>query len=161
MKGLISGLVAGTVLGGAIGLTLGIFASPALLGTGPAAQGSGERDRGGLVGSGVFTQADPEDPLHWGTGGFDLYAGQLRLHADFAVGPGPKYHVYLSPDPRVGPHTPVYDSMFIDLGRLQAFAGTQRYPVPAGVDARAYPTVVIWSEQLQELISAGAVQAVD
>ena len=43
--------------------------------------------------------------------------------------------------------------MFVDLGRLRAFKGSQRYAVPAGVDLKKYPSVVIWCEQFGVLIS--------
>ncbi|MGD2083150.1 MAG: DM13 domain-containing protein [Chromatiales bacterium] len=161
MKGLIRGLVLGAVLGGTLGVAVGIVAFPTLVGT-PAAVGDpDERPRGALVGHGAFAQADPQDPEHWGAGTFRLYEGLLRLNGDFEVAPGPKYHLYLCPDADIGPHTPVYDSMFIDLGPLRAFAGSQAYPVPAGVDAARYPSVVVWSEQLQELISPAGVRPVD
>ncbi len=32
------------------------------------------------------------------------------------------------------PSTNVARTMFVDLGRLKAFKGSQNYPVPAGVD---------------------------
>ena len=47
----------------------------------------------------------------------------------------------------------VKDAMFIDLGGLRAFKGSQRYPIPAGVDLKNYPSVVIWCERFSVLIS--------
>jgi len=41
----------------------------------------------------------------------------------------------------------VKDAMFVDLGGLRAFKGSQRYPIPAGVDLKNYPSVVIWCER--------------
>ena len=43
--------------------------------------------------------------------------------------------------------------MFVDLGRLRAFKGSQRYAIPAGVDLKKYASVVIWCEQFGVLIS--------
>ena len=43
--------------------------------------------------------------------------------------------------------------MFIDLGGLRAFKGSQRYAIPAGVDLAKYPSVVIWCERFGVLIS--------
>ncbi len=43
--------------------------------------------------------------------------------------------------------------MFIDLGKLRAFQGSQKYPVPAGVNLKNYPGVVIWCAQFGVLIS--------
>jgi hypothetical protein len=31
--------------------------------------------------------------------------------------------------------------------------GSQRYPIPAGVDLKSYPSVVIWCERFSVLIS--------
>jgi len=60
------------------------------------------------------------------------------LAPDFQVGPGPKFHVYLVPQAPVTAGTDVARTMFVDLGRLRAFRGSQNYPLPAGVDIRRY-----------------------
>jgi hypothetical protein len=49
--------------------------------------------------------------------------------------------------------------MFIDLGGLRAFKGSQRYPIPAGVNLKDYPSVVIWCERFSVLISPADLQA--
>jgi hypothetical protein len=69
------------------------------------------------------------------------------------VGPGPKFHVYLVPKAGVRKEADVKDQMFVDLGRLRAFKGSQRYPIPDGVDIRKYASVVIWCERFGVLIS--------
>jgi hypothetical protein len=69
------------------------------------------------------------------------------------VGPGPAFHVYLVPNANIRTATAVKDSMFVDLGGLRAFKGSQRYPIPAGVDLKNYPSVVIWCERFSVLIS--------
>jgi hypothetical protein len=43
--------------------------------------------------------------------------------------------------------------MFVDLGGLRAFKGSQVYPIPDGVDLKKYPSVVIWCERFSVLIS--------
>ena len=43
--------------------------------------------------------------------------------------------------------------MFVDLGRLRAFKGSQKYAVPAGLDLTKFDSVVIWREQFKVLIS--------
>jgi hypothetical protein len=75
------------------------------------------------------------------------------LESDFNVGPGPKYHVYLVPKANVRKADDVKGTMFVDLGRLRAFQGSQRYAIPAGVDLTKYPSVVIWCEAFGVLIS--------
>ena len=82
-----------------------------------------------------------------------VYEGLLHLEQDFEVGPGPKYHVYLVPEPNVLPSTNVERTMFVDLGRLRAFKGGQNYEVPAGVEIAKVGSVVIWCEQFGVLIS--------
>jgi len=47
----------------------------------------------------------------------------------------------------------VKDTMFVDLGGLRAFKGSQRYPIPAGVDLKDYQSVIIWCERFGVLIS--------
>jgi hypothetical protein len=47
----------------------------------------------------------------------------------------------------------VKDAMYVDLGQLRAFKGSQRYPVPKGVDLAKYRSVVIWCERFGVLIS--------
>jgi hypothetical protein len=48
--------------------------------------------------------------------------------------------------------------MYVDLGRLKAFKGSQNYPVPAGVNLPGYGSVVIWCEQFGVLISPAALK---
>ena len=87
-----------------------------------------------------------------------MYDDLVHLDGDFEVGPGPKFHVYLVPEQNVIPSTNVAKTMFVDLGRLKAFKGSQNYPVPAGVDPRKYGSVVIWCEQFGVLISPAALK---
>ena len=106
----------------------------------------------GLAG-GTFTHPNASDPIHYGKGRVTVYEGLLYLEPDFEVGPGPKYHVYLVPEAEVLPSTNVAKTMFVDLGRLRAFKGSQNYELPAGVDVAKYASVVIWCEQFGVLIS--------
>ncbi len=41
----------------------------------------------------------------------------------------------------------------VDLGRLRAFEGSQRYSIPDSVKLDDYKSVVIWCEQFSVLIS--------
>ena len=67
--------------------------------------------------------------------------------------PGPKFHVYLVPKASVRREADVKDAMYVDLGRLRAFKGSQRYPIPDGVDVKKYESVVIWCERFGVLIT--------
>jgi hypothetical protein len=158
VKGLVLSFVVGAVLGIAGGVALGIFVYPYVFLTDivatekvqPAPEGQPERK---VLARGTFIHANPNDPIHWGKGRVTVYEGLLHLEPDFEVGPGPKYHVYLVPEKDVVPSTNVARTMFVDLGRLKAFKGSQNFEMPAGVDLARYPSVVIWCEQFGVLIS--------
>lgn len=143
----------GGLLGTGFGFALGIFFFPYLFPPPPAVEQLGEADRSPLVANGTFIHADPSDPVHYGSGKVSVYEKAVFLESDFKVGPGPKYHVYLVPKANVRKAEDVKDSMFVDLGRLRAFEGSQRYAIPAGVDLKQYPSVVIWCEAFGVLIS--------
>jgi hypothetical protein len=145
-------LLIGAVLGTGFGFALGIFFFPYLFPPPPAAERLSETDRSALVASGTFIHANPSDPVHWGRGKVSVYEKAVFLEPDFEVGPGPKYHVYLVPKANVREND-VAQTMFVDLGRLRSFKGSQRYEIPAGVDLAKYPSVVIWCEAFGVLIS--------
>jgi hypothetical protein len=147
--------VVGALLGGAGGFALAIFAYPYLFLADVVATEKVEQQEAPrkVLARGKFIHANPSDPIHYGKGSVTFYEGLLYLEADFEVGPGPKFHVYLVPEKDVLPSTSVEKTMFVDLGRLKAFRGSQNFSVPAGVDARNYGSVVIWCEQFGVLIS--------
>jgi hypothetical protein len=147
-------LIVGALLGAIAGFALGIFAYPYIfLADIVAVEKVEDRAARKIVAKGTFIHANPSDPIHHGKGGVTVYADLLHLESDFEVGPGPKYHVYLVPDQNVTPATEVASTMFVDLGRLRAFKGSQNYPVPAGVNLADFGSVVIWCEQFGVLIS--------
>ncbi len=147
----------GGVLGAFAGFALGIFFYPYIfLADIVAAEAPAEQASLPLVAEGRFIHANPSDPIHYGKGKVSVYPGLVRLETDFEVGPGPKFHVYLVPEANVTPSTPVARTMFVDLGRLRAFKGSQNYSVPAGVKLEDYRSVVIWCEQFGVLISPAA-----
>lgn len=157
--------IVGALLGIAGGFAAGIFAYPFLFLNDivaneqvPGAEGNQVAGAGAVVATGTFIHANPNDPIHYGKGRVTAYPELLHLEADFEVGPGPKYHVYLVPEKNITPMTNVEKTMFVDLGRLKAFRGSQNYAIPAGVDLARYFTVVIWCEQFGVLISPAALQ---
>lgn len=145
----------GGTLGLVAGFAIGIFAYPYifLADVVAAEQAPSQAAEVKPAATGSFIHADPSDPIHHGKGTVTVYPDLVRLEPDFEVGPGPKYHVYLVPLDAVTPDTKVAQSMFVDLGRLRAFKGSQNYPVPPGTDLKAYKHVVIWCEQFGVLIS--------
>ena len=159
MKRSILIFVVGGLLGTAAGFALGIFVYPYLfLADIVAADRVDEKSAGKIVASGMFIHANPRDPVHYGKGKVTVREKLVHLGGDFEVGPGPKYHVYLVPERNVVPSTNVAKTMYVDLGRLRAFRGSQNYPVPDGVDLRKYDSVVIWCEQFGVLISPAALK---
>ena len=150
----IAAFVIGGLLGVGAGFALGIFVYPYLFLADIVATEQVEKTaEKRVVAKGKFIHANPSDPIHYGKGGVTIYDGLLHLEADFEVGPGPKFHVYLVPDKNVVPSTKVASTMYVDLGRLKAFKGSQNYAVPAGVTPASYGSVVIWCEQFGVLIS--------
>jgi hypothetical protein len=156
MHGFWRGLVIfaiGGVLGTALGVALGFFIFPYVFPPPPAAESLSEADRTAPVATGTFIHANTADPVHWGKGRVSVYQRAVFLEADFEVGPGPAFHVYLVPKAQVRSSSDLKDAMFVDLGGLRAFKGSQRYPIPAGVDLKTYSSVIIWCERFGVLIS--------
>ena len=149
----------GGILGTAFGIALGFFFFPYVFPPPPAAEHLTEADRSALVATGTFIHANPSDPVHWGRGKVSVYERTVFLEPDFEVGPGPAYHVYLVPKASIRNNGDVKDAMFVDLGGLRAFKGSQRYSIPAGVNLKDYPSVVIWCERFSVLISPADLQA--
>jgi hypothetical protein len=149
----------GGILGTAFGVALGFFFFPFVFPPPPATEQLTEADRSPLVATGTFIHANPSDPVHWGRGKVSVYERTVYLEPDFEVGPGPAYHVYLVPKASIRTNGDVRDAMYVDLGGLRAFKGSQRYPIPAGVNLKDYPSVVIWCERFSVLISPADLQA--
>ncbi len=143
----------GSILGTGFGVAVGLVIFPYVFPPPPANEVLTEAETTRVVARGQFIHANPNDPIHYGSGAVTVYQRTVFLGSDFEVGPGPKFHVYLAPNATVRQSGDVAGTMFIDLGRLRAFKGSQKYAVPAGVDLAGYPSVVIWCEQFGVLIS--------
>jgi hypothetical protein len=146
--------ITGAVLGTGFGVALGFFLFPFVFPPPPAAEQLTETDRRErVVAAGQFIHANPSDPIHWGKGSVSVRQDSVFLGDDFEVGPGPKYHVYLVPKGSIRKNGDLQGQMFVDLGRLRAFKGSQRYAIPAGQDLSSIQSVIIWCEQFSVLIS--------
>jgi hypothetical protein len=159
VRAILVSFAVGAGLGIAGGVALGVFLYPYVFLADivatekpptAAAPAAAERK---VLARGTFIHANPSDPIHHGKGRVTVYEGVLHLEPDFEVGPGPKYHVYLVPEKDVVPSTNVARTMFVDLGRLKAFKGSQNYEIPPGVEVAKYGSAVIWCEQFGVLIS--------
>lgn len=146
--------LAGAVLGTAFGVALGFFLFPYIFPPPPAAEQLTTADRASAVlAQGTFIHANRSDPIHWGKGSASVRADSVFLGEDFEVGPGPKYHVYLVPRTQIRASGDLQGQMFVDLGRLRSFKGSQRYAIPADIDLAKYQSVIIWCERFSVLIS--------
>jgi Electron transfer DM13 len=152
VRGLIIFLLGG-VVGTGFGVALGFFFFPFVFPPPTAMEQLIDIDRSPLTASGTFIHANPSDPVHWGRGKVSVYERAVFLEGDFEVGPGPAFHVLLVPKAGIRSSSEVEATMYVDLGGLRALKGSQRYPIPAGVSLKDYPSVVIWCERFRVLIS--------
>lgn len=149
----LKGFFLGGLLGLAAGFAIGIFAFPYIFPPPAANEALNRGETGQLVAKGMFIHADPNDPVHYGKGAVNVYPSTVFLGEDFEVGPGPDFHVYLVPKAEIRDASEVKNTMFVDLGRLRAFKGSQNYAIPAGINLKNFPSVVIWCRQFGVLIS--------
>lgn len=143
----------GGIFGTAFGVAVGFLLFPIVFPPPEAMESLAVKQDERLVAKGTFIHANPSDPIHYGKGGVSVYEHTLFLEDDFEVGPGAKFHVYLVPKASVRQSADVEDMMFVDLGRLRAFKGSQNFSIPAGLDLKDYKSVVIWCEKFGVLIS--------
>ena len=164
MRRWITVFLIGGVFGTAFGVAVGFFAFPYVFPPPEAMDVLTADEKTELVANGQGTfdldgdTAIPSDPIHYGSGGVEVYERTVFLKENFEVGPGPAFHVYLVPKEEVRQSADVSGTMFIDLGKLRAFKGSQKDPIPAGVDLKNYPSVVIWCAQFGVLISPADLQ---
>ena len=154
MKRWLVGFLLGGVLGAGLGFAAGIFFFPYLFPPPTAAEVLTQSDLASpVMARGTFIHADPSDPVHWGKGSVSVRRDSVFLEENFEVGPGPKYHFYLVPKAEFRRSGDLKDQMFVDLGRLRSFKGSQRYAIPADIDISKYASLIIWCEAFSVLIS--------
>jgi hypothetical protein len=153
MRRWLTAFLLGGIVGTGFGVALGFFLFPFIFPPPPAAETLSAGERARVIARGTFIHANPSDPIHYGQGDVTVYERTVFLEPNFKVGPGPKYHVYLVPKPGIRASGDVPDTMFVDLGRLRSFEGSQKHEIPAGIDPGKYPSVIIWCEQFSVLIS--------
>jgi hypothetical protein len=167
LRGKIVAFFFGGVLGTLFGVALGFFFFPYVFPPPPAHEQLTQADvaapqhevvapaaaDAARIANGTFIHANPSDPVHWGKGKVSVFQRVVFLEPDFEVGPGPAYHVYLVPKPMIRSSSDMKDVMYVDLGRLRSFKGSQRYEIPDGVNLKDYPSVIIWCERFGVLIS--------
>ena len=146
--------IVGGALGVSAGFMLGLFFYPFIfLGDITATEKVAGRDAKTVVAQARFIHAVPNDPVHFGKGRAVVFKDLVHLEADFEVGPGPRYHVYLSPKPFIKSSSDFDEAKSLDLGPLKAFKGSQSYPIPPGTKLARYKSLVIWCKTFSVLVS--------
>ncbi|MCY7275727.1 MAG: DM13 domain-containing protein [Phormidesmis sp. CAN_BIN44] len=111
-----------------------------------------------IAAAGTFVAA--EKPTV-GTARIVVENGQRYLVFDSAFqtsDQGPDLHVVL--DPSNKPPAQYQDpTQYINLGKLQKFAGEQRYPIPATVDLSKFKSVGIWCRMANATFGYAPLQA--
>jgi hypothetical protein len=158
MRKLLLAFLVGGILGTGAGVALGFFFFPFVFPPPIAMDALSENERTKVVATGEFLHANPADPIHYGRGRVTVTPRTVFLEDDFEVGPGPAFHVYLVPRQQVRRSADVTGTMFVDLGPLRAFKGSQRYSIPRGVDLAQFDSVVIWCREFSVLISPADLQ---
>lgn len=144
----------GGILGASAGFMLGIFFYPFIfLADVTVMEKVAGREAKTVVAKASFIHANPSDPVHYGKGSATVFSDLVHLEPDFEVGPGPRYHVYLSPRAGIKRSADFDIGASLDLGRLKAFKDSQSYPVPAGTDLTRFKSLVIWCKQFNVLVS--------
>jgi hypothetical protein len=146
-------LAATHVIALAAGFALGVYFLPIL--TAPAAPSVIEVSAaaGKAEFKGEFRRnLKDSDFLHWGEGTVSVSSSAVTLMGK--VAPGPDYKLYLAPE---------FVETEADFRRLKpkmARVGDVKtfenfiVPVPAGVDPKAYNTVIVWCESFGQFITA-------
>lgn len=158
MKRILIGIVIGASAGTLLGFALGIFVYPFWFLRDIAMERLADTEARTELARGTFAHVNRADPIHWGKGEASVFRGTrgdvvVFLHDSFAVGPGPRFHVYLVDRPDIRSGDDFLASRRVDLGRLHAFSGSQIYPVLSDIDPAAYRSVVIWCKEFNVLIS--------
>ena len=137
----------------AAGFALGVYFLPIL--TAPAAPAAAEVSAaaGEAQFKGQFRRnLKDSDFLHWGEGAVTVSASAVTLMG--RVAPGPDYKLYFSPEfveteadfNRLKPK-------MVRVGEVKTFENFI-VPVPAGIDPKAYDTVIVWCESFGQFITA-------
>ena len=141
----------------AVGFALGIYMLPIL-----TAPESVDRDmlatsaQGALFETNFTRDLKGSDFLHWSEGDVSITADKIVHQGEMS--PGPNYKLYLTKEfveDEAGFLRIKNESTVI--GDVKTFDGFL-LDVPAGVDVRAYSTVLVWCEAFSEFITAAKYQ---
>ena len=105
-----------------------------------------------------------QDPAHWGKGGVKFYRAAdggilMELQADFQVGPGPNFWIYLNAQAGVDDEAAFQDDAErVKVAKLKSFSGSQVYTLDANQFAAA-KSVTIWCESFNQYIASADIPA--
>jgi len=154
----IGSFLVGGIVGLSAGIAVGLFIFPYIFQPPPAMEKVADRASKTVVAKATFIHANPSDPVHYGKGSATVFDDLVHLEKDFEVGPGPKYHVFLSPRAPVTKTEDFDESKALDLGPIKAFEGSQNYPIPKGTKLASYQSIVIWCKAFGVLISPATLE---
>jgi len=110
-----------------------------------------------IVAHGQLIHPNPEDKVHWGKGSVTVYSSptglEVYLGADFEVGPGPDYHIYLIDQLDIQKPEQFDPDTALELGRLKSFKGGQVYAAPSD-RLLNNQSVVVWCKRFRQLITS-------
>jgi len=136
-----------------VGFALGIYALPILTAPAAPAASAVTAAAAGAEFKGEFRRdLKDSDFLHWGEGSVTVGRGAVTLMGRIA--PGPDYQLYLSPE------FVETEADFLRLKPKMARVGDVKtfenfiVPVPAGIDPKAYTTVIVWCESFGQFITS-------
>lgn len=137
----------------ALGFALGIYALPILIAPPAPSQSEVHAKSFSARFKGEFRRdLKDSDALHWGEG--TVFIGHKHVVLAGELAPGPDYKLYLSPE---------FVETEADFGRLKSsmvrIGDVKTFrnfivPIPEGIDAASYSTVIVWCETFGQFITA-------
>lgn len=118
-----------------------------------------------LIGESRFREDSAgQDPGHWGRGGVKFYRAEdgavlAELQADFEVGPGPNFWLYLNGAENIENEEDfLADAKRIKTHKIKSFSGSQVYKLDAEEfkNARA---LTVWCESFNQYIASADLPA--
>lgn len=112
-----------------------------------------------LAESAFRTDSPGQDAGHWGKGGMKIYRDGvgnilLELQADFEVGPGPNFWIYLNGAADIEDEAGFNaDTARVKVAKLKSFTGSQVYELPQAAYQQA-KAITIWCESFGQYIAS-------
>lgn len=154
-------LVVGVVLGFVAGAGTVLFYYPFWFPPAEVNEIITQTDTKSQIGSGRFIHPDPDDSVHWGKGSLEVYRDGLMteflLAADFEVGPGPDFHIYLINRQNITDKSQFDPADALELGRLKSFKGSQVYQTNEA-NALENHSIVVWCKAFKQLITTANIE---